>query len=89
MSSIFRRKRTTNNLYNLYITQSQTVTNVVDINVPVVRSVSTLVASFITFYNSTQAPSTGCEYCNKEFCRFYHPQQASDEQASRNLRRKS
>ena len=37
-----------------------------------IRSVSNLVASFVTFYN----PSTGYEYCDKEFCRFYHPHQS-------------
>ena len=49
-----------------------------DISVQVIRSVSTLVASFITFYKAG-SPSIGYEYRNKEFCRFYHPHQASDE----------
>ena len=66
--------------YTTYITQSQTLTGTNDISVPVIRAVSKLVAAFITFYNKTQTPSTGYEYCNKEFCRFYHPQQASDEE---------
>ena len=52
-----------------------------DISIPVIRSVSKLVASFITFYkkydplNDKSRPSTGYEYCDKEFCRFYHPHQ--------------
>ena len=57
--------------YTTYITQSQTVKGSTDISVPVIRSVSKLVAAFVTFYN----PSTGYEYCDKEFCRFYHPHQ--------------
>ena len=65
--------------YTTYITQSQSVKGVSDINVQVIRSVSKLVASFITFYKAGD-PSTGYEYCDKEFCRFFHPQQASDEQ---------
>ena len=35
---------------------------------------SKLVASFITFYKAGD-PSTGYEYADKEFCRFYHPHQ--------------
>ena len=65
--------------YTTYITQSQSVQNEPNMNVQVIRSVSKLVASFITFYKAGQ-PSTGYEYCDKEFCRFYHPQQTSDEQ---------
>ena len=38
-----------------------------------------LVASCITFYKAGDA-STGYEYRDKEFCRVFHPQQASDEQ---------
>ena len=64
--------------YTTYNTQSQSVKGLNDINVQVIRSVSKLVASFITFYKEGEA-STGYEYCDKEFCRFYHPQQASDE----------
>ena len=64
--------------YTTYITQSQSVKGLTDINVEVIRSVSKLVASFIAFYKQGD-PSTGYEYCDKEFCRFYHPQQASDE----------
>ena len=64
--------------YTTYITQSQTVKGLTDISVQVIRSVSKLVASFITFYKQGD-PSIGYEYCDKEFCRFYHPQQASDE----------
>ena len=60
--------------YTTYITQSQTVKGLTDISVPVIRSVSKLVASFVTFYKSGD-PSTGYEYCDKEFCRFYHPHQ--------------
>ena len=60
--------------YTTYITQSQTVKGSTDISVPVIRSVSKLVASFITFYKNGD-PSTGYEYCDKEFCRFYHPHQ--------------
>ena len=65
-------------IYTTYITQSQSVKGLTDINVQVIRSVSKLVASFITFYKAGD-PSTGYEYCDKEFCRFYHPHQASDE----------
>ena len=61
--------------YTTYITQSQTVKGSTDISVPVIRSVSKLVASFITFYKSGD-PSLGYEYADKEFCRFYHPHQA-------------
>ena len=61
--------------YTTYITQSQSVAGYTDINVPVVRSVSKLVASFITFYR-TDDPSLGYEYANKRFCRFYHPHQS-------------
>ena len=64
--------------YTTYITQSQTVKGLTDISVQVIRSVSKLVASFITFYKAG-SPSIGYEYCDKEFCRFYHPHQASDE----------
>ena len=64
--------------YTTYITQSQTVAGLTDISVQVIRSVSKLVASFITFYKSGN-PSIGYEYCDKEFCRFYHPHQASSE----------
>ena len=46
-----------------------------DIGVPVIRSASKLVASFITFYKSVD-PSEGYEYADKEFCRFPHPHQA-------------
>ena len=62
--------------YTTYITQSQNIKNSTDnISVPVIRSVSKLVASFITFYKSGD-PSSGYEYADKEFCRFYHPHQA-------------
>ena len=60
--------------YTTYITQMQSVAGYSDINVPVIRSVSKLVASFITFYR-TDDPSLGYEYANKRFCRFYHPHQ--------------
>ena len=60
--------------YTTYITQSQTVKGSTDISVPVIRSVSKLVASFVTFYKNGD-PSTGYEYADKEFCRFYHPHQ--------------
>ena len=63
--------------YTTYITQSQSVAGYTDINVPVIRSVSKLVASFITFYRSDD-PSLGYEYANKRFCRFYHPHQSHD-----------
>ena len=33
-----------------------------------------LVASFVTFYEAGD-PSSGYEYADKEFCRFYHPHQ--------------
>ena len=61
--------------YTTYITQSQTVKGSTDFSVPVIRSVSKLVASFITFYKAGD-PSSGYEYADKEFCRFYHPHQA-------------
>ena len=64
--------------YTTYITQSQTLSGKDNFSVQVIRSVSKLVAAFITFYKSGD-PSTGFEYCDKEFCRFYHPQQASVE----------
>ena len=62
--------------YTTYITQSQSVEGNDSISVPVIRSVSKLVASFITFYR-TGEPSLGYEYANKRFCRFYHPHQSS------------
>ena len=65
--------------YTTYITQSQSVKGSTDISVPVIRSVSKLVASFITFYKSGD-PSLGYEYVDKEFCRFYHPHQNHNEQ---------
>ena len=58
--------------YTTYITQSQTVKGSTDISVPVIRSVSKLVASFITFYKNGD-PSTGYEYCDKEFVDFIIP----------------
>ena len=61
--------------YTTHITQSQTVKGSTDFSVPVIRSVSKLVASFVTFYKAGD-PSTGYEYADKEFCRFYHPHQA-------------
>ena len=61
--------------YTTYITQSQSVAGMTDISVPVIRSVSKLVASFITFYKSGD-PSAGYEYADKEFARFYHPHQS-------------
>ena len=63
--------------YTTYITQMQSVEGSTDIRVPVIRSVSKLVAAFITFYRTDQ-PSEGYEYVNKRFCRFYHPHQAHD-----------
>ena len=63
--------------YTTYITQSQSVEGYDSISVPVIRSVSKLVASFITFYRTDQ-PSLGYEYTNKRFCRFYHPHQSHD-----------
>ena len=63
--------------YTTYITQSQSVEGKNDISVPVIRSVSKLVASFITFYR-TDDPSLGYEYANKRVCRFYHPHQSHD-----------
>ena len=52
--------------YTTYITQSQTVKGSTDFSVPVIRSVSKLVASFVTFYKNGD-PSTGYEYCDKDF----------------------
>ena len=63
--------------YTTYITQSQSVEGNDSISVPVIRSVSKLVAAFITFYRTDQA-SLGYEYANKRFCRFYHPHQSHD-----------
>ena len=63
--------------YTTYITQMQSVEGNDSISVPVIRSVSKLVASFITFYRTDQ-PSGGYEYANKRFCRFYHPHQSHD-----------
>ena len=63
--------------YTTYITQSQSVEGNDSISVPVIRSVSKLVASVITFYRTDQ-PSLGYEYANKRFCRFYHPHQSHD-----------
>ena len=63
--------------YTTFITQSQSVEGMDSISVPVIRSVSKLVASFITFYRTDQ-PSLGYEYANKRFCRFYHPHQSHD-----------
>ena len=61
--------------YTTFITQSQTVRGSTDFSVPVIRSVSKLVASLVTFYKAGD-PSSGYEYADKEFCRFYHPHQA-------------
>ena len=61
--------------YTTFIIQSQTVKGSTDFSVPVIRSVSKLVASFVTFYKAGD-PSSGYEYADKEFCRFYHPHQA-------------
>ena len=61
--------------YTTYITQSQTVKGSTDFSVPVIRSVSKLVASFVTFYKAGD-PSSGYGFADKEFCRFYHPHQA-------------
>ena len=67
--------------YTTYITQSQSIKGLTDISVNVIRSVSKLVASFVTFYKQREAgndasnPSSGYEYVDKEFCRFYHPHQ--------------
>ena len=52
--------------YTTYITQSQSVKGLDSISVNVIRSVSKLVASFVTFYKAGD-PSTGYEYCDKEF----------------------
>ena len=60
--------------YTTYITQSQTVKGSADISVPVIRSSSKFVASFVTFYKNGDA-SIGYEYADKELCRFYHRHQ--------------
>ena len=60
--------------YTTSITQSQSIKGLTDISANVIRSVSKLVASFVTFYKNAD-PSTGYEYADKEFCRFYHPHQ--------------
>ena len=64
--------------YTTYITQSQTVKGLTDISVPVIRSVSKLAGACITFFKQGD-PSAGYEYCDKEFARFYHPHQTSDD----------
>ena len=51
------------------------MTGSTDFSVPVIRSVSKLVASFVTSYKAGD-PSSGYEYADKEICRFYHPHQA-------------
>ena len=61
--------------YTTFFTQSQSVKDLTDISVNVIRSVSKLVASFVTCYKKGD-PSVGYEYADKEFCRFYHPHQA-------------
>ena len=61
--------------YTTYITQTQSVAGMTDISIPVIRSVSKLVASFITFDKSGD-PSAGYEYADKEYCRFFHPHQS-------------
>ena len=61
--------------HTTYITQSQTVKGSTDFSVPVIRSVSKLAASFVTFYKAGD-PSSGYEYADKEVCWFYHPHQA-------------
>ena len=58
--------------YTTFVTQSQSVTGLTDINVQVVRSVSKLVATFISFYKSGDV-SAGFEYADKEALRFYNP----------------
>ena len=60
--------------YTTFITQSQNIKGLTDISVPVIRSVSKLVAAFVTFYKNGD-PSRGYEYADKEFCKFYHPHQ--------------
>ena len=57
--------------YTTFITQSQNIKGLTDISVPVIRSVSKLVAAFVTFYKNGD-PRAGYEYADKEFCRFYH-----------------
>ena len=61
--------------YTTYITQSQSVAGMTGINVPVIRSVSKLVAPFVTFHKPGD-PTEGYEYADKEYCRFYHPHQS-------------
>ena len=69
-----------------YITQSQSIAGLKDINVQVLRSVSRLVAGFITFYKKPVAGTlTDGTYANnkfyvqREFNRFYHPMDNNDE----------
>ena len=64
--------------YTTYVTQSQSIKTATD-HISVFRSVSKLVASFITFYKSGN-PSLDYEYADKELGRFYHPHQAHNEQ---------
>ena len=57
--------------YNTYICQSNTVVGQATINTTVVRSVSKLAATFITFYKAD--PTNGNNAVDKEYNRFYHP----------------
>ena len=57
--------------YNTYICQSNTVVGQAKINTTVVRSVSKLAATFITFYKAD--PTNGNNAVDKEYNRFYHP----------------
>ena len=45
---------------------------------PVICSVSKLIASLVTFYR-TDDPSLGYEYANKRFCRFYQSNDSAAE----------
>ena len=58
-------------IYNTYICQSNSVVGQATINATVVRSVSKLTATFITFYKADA--TGGTTEVHKEYNRFYHP----------------
>ena len=57
--------------YNTYICQSNSVVGQATINTTVVRSVSKLTATFITFHKADA--TGGATEVHKEYNRFYHP----------------
>ena len=65
--------------FTTHIPQSQSIKGSTDVNVPVIRRISELVASFITCYKCGD-PLLVYEHVDKEFCIFYHPHQSHNEQ---------